>query len=158
MISMYCPNCGTTNDARPSYCRNCGQSLAAAQLAVDGHFDEAVANFKKSEDLLGMGLLIFGLFVLGALIMLYLDGPRQFSFAVILGLIICLPIVLVGLIRVDRVRRQLGSSETERKRLSPTEMPALTARATDPLEVTPEMRGSVVEHTTVRLDQKNRSS
>jgi hypothetical protein len=60
---MYCPNCGTTNDARPSYCRNCGQSLATAQLAVDGHFDEAVANFKKSEDLLGMGLLIFGLFV-----------------------------------------------------------------------------------------------
>src|SRR5687767_1392671 len=108
---MYCPDCGTLNDQRPSYCRRCGRSLVAVQHAIDGRVDEAIGKFKKSEDLLGAGLLTFGLFVFGSVVMLYLDGPRPFSFGILLGLVISLPMVLLGLIRVDRVRRLLDRSE-----------------------------------------------
>jgi hypothetical protein len=129
--------------------------LIAIQHAIDGRIDEAIAKFKKSEDLLGAGLLIFGLFVLGSIVMLYLDGPRPFSFGILLGLITCLPMVLLGLIRVDRVRRLLDRSEAETPSLAPpNNVNALPARATDPLEITPEMRGSITEPTTLHLDQR----
>lgn len=152
---MYCPDCGTLNDARPSYCRKCGRSLVGVNLALDGRVEEAITKFKKSEDLLATGLLIFGAFLLGAIVMLFLDGPRPFSFSVLLGLLISLPIVLSGLIKIDRVRRLLDRAEAEPKQLStPTEVNALPARATDPLEISPEMRGSVTDRTTLHLDQR----
>ena len=152
---MYCPNCGTSNEGKPSYCRSCGQSLAAAQLVVDGQFDTAIAKFKKSEDLLGLGLLIFGLFMAGSIVMLFLEGPRPFSFAVLLALIVCTPLVLTGLIKLNRARRQLDPTEPQQNRVNAAkEMSALPPRSTDPLEITPEMRGSITEHTTVHLNQK----
>lgn len=152
---MYCPDCGTLNDARPSYCRKCGRSLVGVNLALEGRVEEAIAKFKKSEDLLATGLLIFGIFLIGAVIMLFLEGPRPFSFSVLLGLIICLPIVLMGLIKIDRVRRLLDRAEAEPKRLPATnELNALPARETDPLEISPKMRGSVTDRTTLHLDQR----
>jgi uncharacterized membrane protein HdeD (DUF308 family) len=72
-------------------------------MALEGRVDEAVGKFKKSEDLLGLGLLVFALTMLGALLMLFFEGPRAFSFIVIFGLIVCVPIVLTGLVKVDRV-------------------------------------------------------
>lgn len=39
---MFCPNCGSDNDAEKSYCRQCGQPLAAVRLAMDGRVDEAI--------------------------------------------------------------------------------------------------------------------
>ena len=93
--------------------------------------------------------------MLGSVVMLFLEGPRPFSFAVLLALLICLPMVLIGLIRVDRVRRELDPNEAERKRLNAAkEMSALRSQPTDPLEITPEMRGSITESTTVFLDRK----
>ena len=153
---MHCPDCGTLNENQPRYCRKCGRSLVALQLALDGRVDEAIAKFKKSEDLLGAGLLIFSLFAAGALLMLFTEGPRPFSFGIIFGLIICVPLVLTGLIKVDRVRRLLESSGTEVKELGTQQRAnnALPARSTDPLEIVPEMMGSVTDRTTLHLDQK----
>lgn len=152
---MYCPDCGTLNDARPSYCRKCGRSLVGVNLALDGRVEEAITKFKKSEDLLATGLLIFGAFLLGAVVMLFLEGPRPFSFSVLLGLLISLPIILSGLIKIDRVRRLLDRAEAEPKKLAaPNDQNALPARATDPLEISPEMKGSVTDRTTLHLDQR----
>src|SRR5687768_4182616 len=125
---MYCPDCGTLNDASPSYCRKCGRSLVGVNLALDGRVEEAITKFKKSEDLLATGLLIFAAFLLGAIVMLFLEGPRPFSFSVLLGLLISLPIVLSGLIKIDRVRRLLDRAKAEQKQLpTPSEVNALPA-------------------------------
>jgi uncharacterized membrane protein YvbJ len=67
---MYCPDCGTINENKPRFCRKCGRSLTAIQLATDGRVDEAIIKFKKSEHLLGTGLVIFAIFVLAALVSL----------------------------------------------------------------------------------------
>jgi hypothetical protein len=137
------------------YCRQCGRSFAGVQLALEGRIDEAVAKFKKSEDLLGLGLLVFALTMLGALLMLFFEGPRAFSFIVIFGLIVCVPIVLAGLIKVDRVRRFLDGSESEPKQVGRNDLAnnALPARSTDPLEIVPVPAGSVTDRTTLHLDQ-----
>lgn len=151
---MYCPDCATLNDTQTRYCRKCGRSLTGVQLALEGRIDDAIAKFKKSEDLLGLGLLVFALTMAGALFMLFLEGPRPFSFIVVLGLIVCLPIVLTGLIKVDRVRRLL-EQDAEPKQVGPNNKTnnALPARTTDPLEIVPELRGSVTDRTTLHLDQ-----
>ena len=152
---MYCPDCATLNDTQTRYCRKCGRSLVGVQLALEGRVEEAITKFKKSEDLLGLGLLVFGLIMLGALVMLFAEGPRAFSFIVIFGLIVCLPIVLTGLIKVDRVGRLLeGPADT--KQIEPANQTnnALPARTTDPLEIVPVPKGSVTDRTTLHLDQR----
>ena len=151
---MYCPDCATLNDSQTRYCRKCGRSLTGVQMALEGRIDDAIEKFKKSEDLLGLGLLIFALTMLGALFMLFFEGPRIFSFIVIFGLIVCVPIVLTGLIKVDRVRRLLDQEE-DGKQIGPGNQAnnALPARSTDPLEIVPELRGSVTDRTTLHLDQ-----
>ena len=153
---MHCPDCGTLNDAKPRYCRNCGRSLVAIPLALDGRIDEAVARFKKSEDTLAAGLLIFAIFMVGAILALFTQGPRPFSFSVLLGLIVALPFVITGLVRVDRVRRLMEPTGADAKQLGVNkEMDkALPARSTDRLEIDPELRGSVTDRTTLHLNQK----
>jgi hypothetical protein len=152
---MYCPDCATLNDTQTRYCRKCGRSLAGVQMALDGRVEEAISKFKKSEDVLGLGLLVFALCMAGALFMLFLEGPRPFSFIVILGLIVCLPLVLTGLIKVDRVRQLLEDS-ADAKQIGPASKTnnTLPARTTDPLEIVPQLRGSVTDRTTLHLDQR----
>ena len=152
---MYCPDCATLNDTQTRYCRKCGRSLAGVQLALDGRVDEAIAKFKKSEDLLGLGLLVFALCLAGAFLLLFTEGPRSFSFAVIFAVIVCLPIVLTGLIKVDRVRRLLAEpGETKQIESGNQANNALPARTTDPLEIVAVPQGSVTDRTTLHLDQR----
>jgi uncharacterized membrane protein YvbJ len=79
---MYCPDCGTINENKPRFCRKCGRSLTAIQLATDGRVDEAIIKFKKSEHLLGTGLVIFAIFVLAALVSLFLTGVYPFAISI----------------------------------------------------------------------------
>lgn len=157
---MYCPDCGTINENRPSFCRTCGRSLTGIQLATDGRVDEAIAKFKKSEDLLATGLVIFSIFVLGALVSLFLSGVYPFAISIGLGLIVCVPIVFMGLVRIDRVRRLLDPAEESPKRIdeSKNNRSALPpARATDELPRRSDVPDSVTEHTTLNLQDPKRS-
>ncbi len=153
---MYCPHCGTQNEPKKSYCRQCGQPLMSVQLVLEGRVDEATAKFAKAEDLLGGGLLTFAIFMLTGIISLAIGGLVPFAINVILGFAICLPIVLTGLVRVDRVRRLLDPKE-ELGKLTPghsaiAALPA--ARATDPLDSRLPIPISVTEHTTLSLKER----
>lgn len=152
---MYCPQCGTQNEPRPSYCRQCGQALMSVQLALDGRVDEAAAKFKKAEDLLAGGLLTFAIFALTGIITLVLAGLVPFAINIILGLIICVPIVVTGLVRVDRLRHLLDSNKGPRSLpLEESGRPVVqlpAARATDPLDSRLPLPASVTEHTTFSL-------
>ena len=127
-------------------------------MAADGRVDEAITKFKKSEDLLGTGLVIFAVFVVAALVSLFLSGVYPFSISIGLGLIICVPIVLLGLIRVDRVRRLLDPSETSPKRI---EAQANKVNAIPPARTTEkllrEKPDSVTEGTTLNLENPTRN-
>lgn len=152
---MYCPQCGTQNEPRQSYCRQCGQPLMSVQLALDGRVDEATAKFKKAEDLLAGGLLTFAIFVLTGIVSLLIAGLVPFAINVMLGFVICLPIVITGLVRVDRLRRLLDPEKAPGKlSLEESGRPVAVlsaARATDPLDSRLPRPGSVTEHTTFTL-------
>jgi hypothetical protein len=156
---MYCPDCGTVNENRPSFCRTCGRSLTGIQLATDGRVDEAIAKFRKSEDLLATGLVIFSIFVLAALVSLFLTGVYPFAISIGLGLIVCVPIVLMGLIRVDRVRRLLDPGKESPRRINegPDVSALPPARTTDALPRRSDVPDSVTEQTTLNLQDPRRS-
>lgn len=150
---MYCPDCGTVNENQPSFCRKCGRSLTGIQLAIEGRVDEAIDKFKKSEDLLAAGLLIFSIFVVVGLVSLFLTGVYPFAISIGVGLIFSVPFVLLGLIRVDRVRRLLGEKST-RPLLPPKENvtfvpPGVTTEALTTGPVAPD---SVTDRTTLNLE------
>ena len=153
---MYCPYCGTLNDPKPSFCRKCGQRLTSVQLALDGRVDEVQEKFKKVEDLLAGGLLTFAIFVLAGIISFLIGGgPIPVALNIILGLVICTPIVITGLRRVDRLRRLLAPDKGEGKLSLEQPAPPVAdlpaARPTDPLDSKFDVPVSVTEHTTFRL-------
>lgn len=45
---MFCPQCATENDLQQGYCRHCGLPLAAARLALERRFDQALAELEAS--------------------------------------------------------------------------------------------------------------
>jgi hypothetical protein len=151
---MYCPQCGANNEPKQSFCRQCGQSLVSVQLAVEGRVDEVIAKFSKAEDLLAGGLLTFAIFVLGGLVSLLIGGLVPFAISIGLGFIICLPIVIKGLMRVDHLGRLLDPKKTSSDTLlKDTGRPAelLAAKPTDPLDASLPAPGSVTDHTTLNL-------
>ena len=55
---MFCPLCATENHSERNYCRQCGQPLAAVQLAVDGRVDEVIKTVEGDAKLTGYRLQI----------------------------------------------------------------------------------------------------
>jgi uncharacterized membrane protein YvbJ len=48
-MQMFCPGCGSENDAEKKYCRQCGKPLSAVRVALDGRIDEAIKVVKGEE-------------------------------------------------------------------------------------------------------------
>ena len=152
---MYCPQCGDHNETQQSFCRQCGLSLAGVRLAVDGRVDEVMTKFGKAEDLLAGGLLTFAIFFVGAIVSLVIGGTVPFAISLVLGLAICLPLVIKGLVRVDRLGRVLDPKNTPSDNLlTEAGRPAAeltAARPTDPLVDKLSAPNSITENTTLNL-------
>ena len=152
---MYCPQCGDHNETQQSFCRQCGLSLVSVRLAVEGRVDEVMTKFSKAEDLLAGGLLTFAIFFIGAIVSLVIGGTIPFAISLIIGLVICLPIVITGLVRVDRLGRLLDPKNTPSDKLltenGPPAAELVAARPTDPLVDKLPAPNSVIENTTLNL-------
>ena len=152
---MFCPQCGDQNELNQGYCRHCGQPLGSIQLALERRVDEVAAKFRKAEDLLATGLVIFFVAFVGALGSLILSGAIPFVFSIIIGFLISFPLVLIGLVRIDRLRRLLNPQEENGERvLPPQNQPAVAlteARTTNQLNLKLGARDSVTENTTAKL-------
>ena len=153
---MFCPQCGAQNESSQGFCRQCGQPLKSIQLALDRRVDEAVAKFNKAEDLLAAGLVIFCVTFLGALISLFIGaGTIPFTISIILGFLVSFPLVLTGLIRVDRLRRLLNPpAQANEQLLEPrpeSDVALAEARTTNQLNVGLRAPDSETENTTTKL-------
>ena len=160
---MFCPRCGAENNLEQKYCRHCGLQLAAARIALQGSMDEALTKYKKGEDLLSGGSVTLIIFILIALANIFLNsGARNWGVVInlLLGLLITLPMVLTGLVRLRRARHALEGRDEQSQVASDHshEYQALapsadsTNRLLSPLEV----RGSVTERTTLHLKSPER--
>ena len=152
---MYCPQCGDHNETQQGFCRQCGLSLVSVRLAVQGRVDEVMTKFGKAEDLVAGGLLTFSIFFIGAIISLVLGGTAPFAISLVIGLLICLPIVITGLVRVDRLRRLLDPKNMSSDRLLKDAGPPVgelaAVRSTDPLADNLPVPNSITENTTLNL-------
>ena len=155
---MFCPRCGTENSLEQKYCRRCGLQLTAARISLQGGVGEALARHKKGQLLLSSGVVTLVIFILGALANIFLN-PGSWNYAVLinllLGLLIAVPLMTAGLVRLQRAGRALNPKD------EPTQMAGdqfygagdLTSSAysTDRLLSPTGPPGSVTEQTTLHL-------
>ena len=113
---MFCPQCGTENGVEQKYCRRCGLQLTAARMSLQGGVDRALTTHKKGELLFSSGGITLVIFILAALANIFLN-PGQWNYAVLinllLGLVIAVPLMAVGLVRLRRADRTLHPQDEQ---------------------------------------------
>lgn len=155
---MFCPRCATENKLEQRYCRQCGLTLPAVKLALEGDVDKAVGNLKKSKTALEWGLIIVFLGMLNAGINALFHAWQPAIFSGVIGLLIGKALILFAMLRIWRANKLLSPPE---KKVEP-ETPAINqsdydANALPPAPITEEIRQtpaplhSVVENTTIKL-------
>jgi uncharacterized membrane protein YvbJ len=78
---MFCPQCGSENNIEKKYCRQCGFSLSAVRLALDGRTDEAIKTIAGDEKRWQYRLRIgvAGVLILIAIVTIVAGGKIGFS-------------------------------------------------------------------------------
>ena len=156
---MYCPKCSAQNEGEPKYCRRCGLPLTTVQLALEGRADELIAKYKKGRGAISGGVIAPSLACIGALINIFsIPGPWSFYLAtlnLVLGILIALPMIIIGYRRLWQADRLLSAKEPSRPMIEEQSeqidgsLPA--APVTDPLLSRPLPPSSVTEQTTLNL-------
>jgi hypothetical protein len=156
--SMFCPRCATENKLEQRYCRQCGLTLPAVKLALEGDVDEAVGSLKKSKTALEWGLIIVVLGLLNAGINAFFHAWQSAIFSGAVGLLVGKMLILIAMLRIWRADKLLNPPE---KKVEP-EAPAINqsdyaATTLPPAPITEEIRRtpapphSVIENTTIKL-------
>ena len=107
---MYCPRCNIQNKSEEKYCRQCGLPLGSVRLALEGRAEEATSQYKKGGGSLSAGAIILTVCVLIALLNFFLSSePRNYGVLInlLIGLLVALPMIVAGLVRVSRAERLL---------------------------------------------------
>ena len=153
---MFCPRCGAQNKLEQKFCRNCGQSLPAVKLALEGKVDEAASTIAKDFNTLAGGILTLIIFALIALVSTFFSGFNA-GLNLILGLLIAGPIIYKGIKRLERsiklidVKTKIQEPEPNKTTTEAVENTMLPpVPETDPLAVS-QIPSTVTEHTTLNL-------
>jgi hypothetical protein len=151
---MFCPRCATENDAKLSYCRQCGLQMKAVRLALEGQVEEGTAKFTKGYESVASGLVTFAIFLSIAIVTWFFFGSATSITYLLLGLAFGLPQVVKGLKNLSRAYHLLEAGEPPAR--LPAARPAeagkaLAAPATDPLSARLSDPGSVTDRTTLNL-------
>lgn len=157
---MFCPQCGTENEAEQSFCRKCGLPLSAVRLAVDGSVAKALAKVKQSDKALRNGTFVSALLLAITLYAAVRSGPFEividplvlrisnWMVGLFVTLVLGLPIVIVGLIRLRHARRLLEAPQEK-----PTSLLNEDGNTT---ALPPATTISVTEETTMKLPEQVR--
>ncbi len=122
---MFCPKCGAQNKIEQKFCRNCGQSLSAVRMALEGRIDEAIATLEKDFDRLSSGAVTLLIFAIIALAISFFSFDST-TINLILGLLIAGPMIYRGMKRLDRTIKLLDPNhQTQEKSLPQTDQKLL---------------------------------
>lgn len=154
---MYCPRCNTENESEQKYCRQCGLQLIGIRLALEGRAEEALTEYKKGGGALSAAAVILMVCVLVALLNFFLSSePRSYGVLInlLIGVLVALPMVIAGLVRVSRAGRLLSEDSAPPLINKQTDGPEFLPPAShkiDPLAEGWSRPGSVTEQTTHKL-------
>lgn len=155
---MFCPRCATENKLEQRYCRQCGLTLPAIRLALDGQVDEAIQKYKKSETLLDWGYILLLIGGLNAVINAFFHAWQPAIFSGALGFLVGMTLITIGLSRMGKANKLLNPPEKkvepETHALNQSDYAATTlppAPITEEIRQTPAPPPSVIENTTVKL-------
>lgn len=153
---MFCPKCGTENLLEQKFCRRCGHQLSAHRLALEGGVEDGLSNIKKSTKLLGSGIIILMLCIVN-LLAIWIVGADKISiiFHSILGLVVALPLILLGLARVSSAERILNPKDSAGNKI--TSQPGNEALKPSDAVTDRSIAESVTEHTTLKLETPERA-
>lgn len=169
---MYCPNCGSNNQAETRYCTRCGTNLGIVADALSGKLSEPPSRDERNVELLTdyyrgrLSMLIGAVSIIVATLILILlqitGGPEKLKFLNFLAI----AGIIYGAIAIAWGVEKWSDSSGELKALGhkPGEMKALGAPKTDRAISTPEgystdpirVPASVTEQTTRELDERAR--
>ena len=157
---MFCPRCATENKKEQRYCRQCGLTLPAIRLALEGRVDEAIQKYKKSEGALDWGFIILLIGGLNAGANAFFRAWPPAIFSGVIGFVVGITLILVGLSRMGQASKLLNPPE---KKVEPDtqelNQPGHANSALPPAPITEELKQtparplSVVENTTLELKQ-----
>jgi uncharacterized membrane protein YvbJ len=165
---MFCPRCGTQNELKQGYCRQCGQALSSVRLAIEGNADQSLKKLKASQERINAGSAVLSVFtVIGlaiAALSFALHTPTLIGIALInlvLGLIIGLPLLYAGKFSLKRAVRLLSKSPNEKHQTVLDQAIETDKLLTNGLSAdlpSLQVPGSVTEHTTLNLQESNRAN
>lgn len=162
---MFCPQCGAQNKIEQKFCRNCGQSLPAVRMALEGRIDEAVATLEKDFDKLSSGAVTLMIFTIIALAISFFSFDST-TINLILGLLIAGPMIYKGIKRLKSSIALLDQKEPAQTKNLSSPAPVTLEQAdysnaalpsaldTDPI-LQPPTPVSITEGTTHKLKQTN---
>jgi hypothetical protein len=150
---MFCPRCSAENAEQQKYCRQCGLPLTGVQWILNGEMKTIIEKVKKGENALSGGAITLAIFVLVALINIFVSSGRSYGGAInlILGLLIAAPMIYIGSKRLERARK-LIESESKPEPIASKQVKELpTAPITDRILEISQPSVSITEHTTYDL-------
>jgi hypothetical protein len=140
------------------YCRQCGLTLPAVKLALDGQVDEAIQKYKKSETALDWGFVILLIGALNAGINSFFHAWQPAIFSGVIGFVVGITLILIGLSRMGKANKLLNPPEKKVEPETPvinqSDYAAATlppAPITEEIRRTPAPQPSVTENTTIKL-------
>ena len=157
---MFCPRCGIDNESTQGYCRQCGQLLSDVRLAMQGAASESLAKLKSAAHVMNGGIATVAVFTLIAVFITLIGAlsghPVLGTIGMInslLGVLIGLPLVLVGKMRVRQAARLLSGPETRALDTERRNGAITSGLQSDFNRLAP---GSVTENTTLNLKTRRK--
>jgi hypothetical protein len=150
---MFCPRCSAENNEQQKFCRQCGLALTSVQWILNGKMEQITEKVQKGENALSGGAIILAMFVLVALVNIFLSSGKGYGAAInlICGMLIAAPMIYIGGKRLSRARKLIESKSDQIAVTRGKELP--TSPTTDPMLEMPQSPVSIIEHTTYELTE-----
>jgi hypothetical protein len=153
--TVFCPRCSTENSFEQRYCRQCGLSLPAVNLALAGCIDEALSKLKKGSSYFSGGVVVLIIGLLNALVNGYFAAWQSAVFSAALGSVIGVPLIAAGIARVRSAKRLLNPEESEEGLKGLAKAGEESSKALHPKQPISVL---VTEGTTMKLDSAKSES
>jgi uncharacterized membrane protein YvbJ len=153
---MFCPQCGSENDADKKFCRSCGQLLSSVRLALDGRLDAAIKMSKGEQRLTPYRIRIgIGVFLILVGIMTIFTGGRV-GFSNIQSAAVILILMMVFFIYVSRKSHRIARAldrDDQTPKLDPADSDSVSIRGAGPPILKQAPNSSITDHETIKLNR-----